>query len=169
MATTIAQLLAMAATAYGVLAALSVLLQTRQMLARRASCEVSGRFFALYPGGYAIWLVYGLSVGNVPLTIVDAVGVLCGGLTLAVTLSLRGSLFLPTTWTSCGAIPLSEVGSEPSNTVTREELEPGDSPVPRAASPHKPRSTTTISGIKYYSQPKVDRGPAFPDLDVGAL
>ena len=124
---TIAQLLGMAATAYGVLAALSVLLQARQMLARRASCEVSGRFFALYAGGYAIWLLYGLSVGNVPLTIVDAVGVLCGGLTLAVTLSLRGSLFHPTTWTSCSAIPLSEVSSEPSNTVTREELEPGDS------------------------------------------
>jgi len=125
-AATMAQLLGMAATAYGVLAALSVLLQARQMLARRASCEVSGRFFALYAGGYAIWLLYGLSVGNVPLIIVDAVGLLCGGLTLAVTLSLRGSLFHPTTWTSCSAIPLSKV-SEPSNTVTRAELDPGDS------------------------------------------
>jgi uncharacterized protein with PQ loop repeat len=126
-AATIAQLLGMAATAYGVLAALSVLLQARQMLARRASCEVSGRFFALYAGGYAIWLLYGLSVGNVPLIIVDAVGLLCGWLTLAVTLSLRGSLLHPTTWTSCSAMPLSEVRSQPSNTVTRAELDPGDS------------------------------------------
>jgi hypothetical protein len=34
---------------------------------------VSGRFVASYAGGYAIWLLYGLSVGNVPLIIVDAV------------------------------------------------------------------------------------------------
>ena len=150
---TIVQLLGMTATAYGVLAALSVLLQTRQMLARRASCEVSGRFFALYAGGYAIWLLYGLSVGNVPLTIVDGVGVLCGGLTLAVTLSLRGSLFHPTTWTSCSAIPLSEVSSEPSATVTREELEPGDSTVPRAAAVSPPcRRPARNAAVAYRHQ-----------------
>jgi uncharacterized protein with PQ loop repeat len=98
---TMAQLLGTAATAYGVLAALAVLLQARQMLARRASCEISGRFFAVYAGGYAIWLLYGLSVGNLPLIIVDTVGLLCGMLTLAITLSLRGSLIRPATWTSC--------------------------------------------------------------------
>src|SRR5581483_5162968 len=101
---TITPLLAAAATAYGVLAALSVLLQARQMLARRASCEVSGRFFASYAGGYAMWLLYGLSVSNVPLIVVDAVGLLCAGLTLGVALSLRGSLIRPTTWTSCDPI-----------------------------------------------------------------
>jgi len=107
--TTTAQLLGTAATVYGVLAALSVLLQARQLLARRASCEVSGRFFASYAVGYGIWLLYGLSVGNVPLIVVDTVGLLCGGLTLAVTLSLRGSLIHPTTWTSCDSMPLPEV------------------------------------------------------------
>src|SRR5260370_24912984 len=71
------------------------------MLARGTSCEVSGRFFASYAGGYAIWLVYGLSTGNLPLITVDAVGLLCAGLTLAVALSLRGSLLHPATWTSC--------------------------------------------------------------------
>jgi MtN3 and saliva related transmembrane protein len=95
------QLLGLAATAYGVLAALAALLQTRQMLARRASCDVSARFFAAYAGGYAIWLLYGLSVGSVPLIVVDAVGLLCGGLTLAVALSLRGSLLGPRSWASC--------------------------------------------------------------------
>jgi len=76
-----AQFLGTAATAYGVLAALATLLQARQMLARGTSCEVSGRFFASYAGGYA--------------------GLLCAGLTLAVALSLRGSLLHPATWTSC--------------------------------------------------------------------
>ena len=98
------------ATAYGVLAALKSLLQTRQMLARRSSGDVSALFLASYAGGYGIWLAYGLSSGNVPLIVVDAVGLLCGGLTLAVALSLRGSLAHPASWTSCTAIPVSGEG-----------------------------------------------------------
>jgi hypothetical protein len=70
MLTSISRLLGAAATAYGVLAALSVLLQARQMRARGTSCEVSARFFASYAGGYATWLLYGLSAGNVPLIVV---------------------------------------------------------------------------------------------------
>ena len=93
--------LPLAATVYGVLAALAALLQTRQMLARRTSCDVSARFFAAYAGGYAIWLLYGLSVASIPLIVVDGVGLLCGGLTLAVALSLRGSLVRAATWASC--------------------------------------------------------------------
>jgi uncharacterized protein with PQ loop repeat len=121
---TLSQLVAAAATVYGVLAALSVLLQAREMLARRASCEVSGRFFALYAGGHAIWLFYGLSVANLPLIVVDAIGLLCGALTLAVTLSLRGSLIHPTTWTSCSRDPTSAARSEghPESTAAREKL-----------------------------------------------
>jgi len=95
------QFLPVAATAYGVIAALAALLQTRQMRARGTSCDVSARFFAAYAGGYAIWLLYGLSVASVPLIVVDAVGLLCGALTLAVALSLRGSLVRPASWMTC--------------------------------------------------------------------
>ena len=94
------QLLGAAATVYGVLAALKSLLQTRQMLARRTSGDVSALFLASYVGGYAIWLAYGFSTGSVPLIVVDTVGLLCAGLTLAVALSLRGSLIRPVTWNS---------------------------------------------------------------------
>jgi uncharacterized protein with PQ loop repeat len=93
--------LAFIATAYGTLAALAGLLQMRQMLQRRTSCDVSARFFTAYAGGYGIWLVYGISVGSTPLIVVDAIGMLCGGLTLVVALSLRGSLVRPRTWSSC--------------------------------------------------------------------
>src|SRR6516165_5219350 len=92
------QFLGAVATAYGVLGALKTLLQTRQMLARRASGDVSALFLASYVGGYAIWLAYGVSTGSLPLIVVDTVGLLCGGLTLAVALSLRGSLIRPATW-----------------------------------------------------------------------
>lgn len=95
------QLLSLVATGYGVLAALAALLQMRQMLRRRTSCDISARFFATYTGGYAIWLLYGLSAGDVPLIVVDTAGLVCGGLTLAVALSLRGSLLRPATWSGC--------------------------------------------------------------------
>jgi MtN3 and saliva related transmembrane protein len=107
------QLLGTAATAYGVIAPLSALLQARQMLARRSSREVSVRFFASYAGGYAVWLLYGLSAGSTPLIVVDAVGVLCAGLTLAVALALRGSLVRLASWTSRAAIPVRGEGPEP--------------------------------------------------------
>src|SRR5262249_6698940 len=92
------QILGTAATVYGVLAALKALLQTRQMLAQRASREVSARFLASYTGGYASSLALRRSTGSLPLIVVDTVGLLCGGLTLVVALSLRGSLLRPATW-----------------------------------------------------------------------
>jgi MtN3 and saliva related transmembrane protein len=100
--------LEIAATLYGIGAAAAVLLQARQMLKRRRSCDVSARFFAVYVGGYAIWLLYGLSIASVPLIVVDVVGLLCGGATLAVALRLRGSLVRPSTWASC------DLATEPS-------------------------------------------------------
>ena len=60
------QFLGTVATAYGVLGALKTLLQTRQMLARRASRDVSAGFLPSYAGGYAIWLTYGLSTAASP-------------------------------------------------------------------------------------------------------
>jgi uncharacterized protein with PQ loop repeat len=94
------QFLGTVATVYGVFGALKTLLQARQMLARRSSRDVSAGFLASYAGGYAIWLAYGLSTGSIPLIVVDSAGLLCAGLTLAVALSLRGSLIRPATWNS---------------------------------------------------------------------
>jgi uncharacterized protein with PQ loop repeat len=94
------QFLGTAATVYGVIGALKTLLQTRQMLARRTSSGASAGFLASYAGGYAIWLTYGLSTGSLPLIVVDTVGLLCGGLTLAVALFLRISPIRPATRSS---------------------------------------------------------------------
>jgi uncharacterized protein with PQ loop repeat len=95
------QLLGTIATLYGIGAAGTALLQARQVLRRGSSCEVSARFFATYAGGYGVWLLYGLSIGSVPLVLVDAAGLLCGLVTLAITLSMRGSLLRPSTWRTC--------------------------------------------------------------------
>jgi uncharacterized protein with PQ loop repeat len=104
-----------------VLGALKTLLQTRQMLARRSSRDVSARFLASYAGGYAIWLTYGLSTGSIPLIVVDAVGLLCGGLTLAVALSLRSSLTRPATWNSRHTTPIPH-RSQPHTPAKRARL-----------------------------------------------
>lgn len=86
------QILATAATVYGVGGALSVLLQARQMVARGSSSDVSLRFLATYVGGYAIWLLYGLSISSTPIVLVHALGLLTGAVTLAVALELRAPL-----------------------------------------------------------------------------
>jgi uncharacterized protein with PQ loop repeat len=107
------QFLGTAATAYGVVGALKSLLQTRQMLARRTSREVSAGFLASYAGGYAIWLAYGLSTGSIPLIVVDTVGLLCAGLTLAVALVLRGWLIRPAAWNSRNTTAISQGPAAP--------------------------------------------------------
>jgi uncharacterized protein with PQ loop repeat len=84
-----AQLLATAATVYGVGGALSVLLQARQMVARGSSRDVSLRFLGTYVGGYAIWLLYGVSIESLPIVLVHALGLLSGGITLTGALRLR--------------------------------------------------------------------------------
>jgi len=103
-------MLAATATLYGVGAAGAALLQARQVVRRKSSCEVSARFFATYAGGYAVWLLYGLSIGSMPLILVDAAGLACGVATLAVTLRMRGSLLRPSTWASCPDEPHTRSG-----------------------------------------------------------
>lgn len=98
---TISAVMGGAAMVYGVGGALSVLLQARQMLARGSSCDVSARFLGVYVGGYAIWLMYGFSLGNLPIISVHALGLVCGVVTLAIALRLRGSLVSPASWSRC--------------------------------------------------------------------
>jgi uncharacterized protein with PQ loop repeat len=89
MALEITQLLAAAATVYGIGGGLSVLEQARQMRDRGSSRDVSLRFLATYVGGYAIWLLYGLSMQSVPIVAVNLVGLVAGTVTLSVALRLR--------------------------------------------------------------------------------
>jgi uncharacterized protein with PQ loop repeat len=92
------QLLATAATLYGVAGALAVLMQAHQMHVRGASCDVSLRFLGTYVGGYGIWLLYGLSIQSVPIVVVHAIGLATGTVTLSVAIRLRGPLLRPRGW-----------------------------------------------------------------------
>ena len=85
------QILAIAATVYGIAGALSILLQARHMHVRGASRDVSLRFLGTYVGGYAIWLLYGVSLESAPIVFVNGVGSIAGAVTLAVAVKLRSA------------------------------------------------------------------------------
>jgi uncharacterized protein with PQ loop repeat len=96
------QVLGAIATLYGLGGALSVLLQARRMHVRGTSGDVSVRFFAVYVGGFAVWLLYGIGIGDLPVIVVHAVGLLCGTVTLAIALRLRGPAAVAATSLSGG-------------------------------------------------------------------
>ena len=96
------QLLGAIATLYGLGGALSVLLQARRMSARGTSGDVSVRFFAVYVGGFAVWLLYGIAIGDMPVIVVHAVGLVCGTVTLVVALRLRRAAVVAATSRSAG-------------------------------------------------------------------
>jgi uncharacterized protein with PQ loop repeat len=77
-------------TVYGLIAGGSSLLQARRMARRGTSEDVSLSFLGMYVAGYALWLVYGLTTGSLPLIIVDVAGVLSGTCTLALAVNLHG-------------------------------------------------------------------------------
>lgn len=108
---TTSEIIGTAATLYGFGASFAMLLQVRQLRERGTSCDVSAAFLGAYVGGYAIWLLYGVSIGSVPIILVHAVGLGCGALALAVALALRGSLLRPGSWNSC-KIDLPALGGE---------------------------------------------------------
>jgi hypothetical protein len=56
----------------------------------------------VYVGGFAVWLLYGLGIGDVPIVVVHAVGLVCGTVTLAVALRLRGPAAVAATSRSAG-------------------------------------------------------------------
>ena len=89
MLSSLAPALAALATAYGLVAAASALLQVRRMAERRTSEDVSLSFLSLYVNGHLVWLVYGMSIASFPLIVVEAVGLVFGGWALGLALHLR--------------------------------------------------------------------------------
>jgi uncharacterized protein with PQ loop repeat len=85
-----------AGTLIGLVAALSLLLQARRLALLGSACEVSIPVRVLALAGYAIWLGYGVAIGDVPLILVDLAGVVGAALVLRVTLALRRRSACPT-------------------------------------------------------------------------
>jgi len=82
-------LLALIATAYGLCGAASSLLEAARLLRSGSADEISLAFLGLLLGGYLVWLLYGISAGDQPLIITDAVGLAASTITLSIAARLR--------------------------------------------------------------------------------
>lgn len=81
--------LGVAAAAWGVLMAISPLLQIRRVLERRSSADVSIAYLAVLQIGFMLWVGYGLALGNLAIVVPNSVAFLVGAATILVALRFR--------------------------------------------------------------------------------
>jgi MtN3 and saliva related transmembrane protein len=81
--------LAILAAGWGVLMALSPILQIRRILERRSSADVSISYLLVLEVGFVLWIAYGTALGNVAIVTPNTVAFLIGLLTVVVTLRFR--------------------------------------------------------------------------------
>jgi uncharacterized protein with PQ loop repeat len=92
---TVVQCLATTGTAFGLMGAVSLLLQARRLRRLGTACEISIPLRLLSLTGYAVWLAYGIVIRDVPLIVVDLAGLGGAGLVLHITLVLRSRRACP--------------------------------------------------------------------------
>ncbi|HEY8471619.1 MAG TPA: SemiSWEET family transporter [Natronosporangium sp.] len=81
--------LGIAAACWGLLMAVSPLLQIRQMWRRKSSEDVSIAFFAVLLPGFALWIAYGMARSDLAIVVPNTVAILVGLTTISVALLLR--------------------------------------------------------------------------------
>jgi uncharacterized protein with PQ loop repeat len=81
--------LGVSAAFWGILMALSPLLQIRQMWLRQSSEDVSVGFFAVLLPGFALWIAYGLARSDLALVVPNVVAILIATTTITVAMLLR--------------------------------------------------------------------------------
>lgn len=85
----IVTVLGVSAAFWGLLMALSPLLQIRQMWLRQSSEDVSVGFFAVLLPGFALWIAYGMARSDLALIVPNVVAILVGTTTITVAMLLR--------------------------------------------------------------------------------
>ncbi|HEX6140173.1 MAG TPA: SemiSWEET family transporter [Candidatus Limnocylindria bacterium] len=83
------------AAAYGVLMAISPLLQIRRMLQTRSSEDVSIAYLGVLELGFLLWIAYGVALPNWALIIPNMVAFSVGLATIAIALRLRRGSAVP--------------------------------------------------------------------------
>ena len=76
--------LGIAAATYGVLMAISPLLQIRRMRERRSSADVSLGYLWVIEVGFGLWIAYGASLPNLAIVIPNVVALTVGLATILV-------------------------------------------------------------------------------------
>ncbi|HVM25295.1 MAG TPA: SemiSWEET family transporter [Candidatus Limnocylindrales bacterium] len=77
------------AASWGVLMALSPILQIRRMLERRSSADVSLAYLGVLELGFTLWIAYGIALGNPALIVPNSVAFVIGALTIGVAVRYR--------------------------------------------------------------------------------
>lgn len=81
--------LGVVAASYGLVMAVSPVLQIRQMLQTRSSADVSLAYLGLVTVGFLVWLAYGLALPNLAIVLPNIVAFMVGVATMVVALRLR--------------------------------------------------------------------------------
>lgn len=81
--------LAVVAASWGVMMALSPVLQLRRILERRSSADLSIAYLSVLQVGFTLWIAYGLSLGNLAIAVPNTVAFLVGAATIAIALRFR--------------------------------------------------------------------------------
>ena len=84
--------LAVIAATWGVMMALSPVLQLRRILERRSSADISIAYLAVLQVGFTLWMAYGISLGNVAIIVPNSVAFLVGAATIAIALRFRNAV-----------------------------------------------------------------------------
>jgi len=82
-------ILATCAALDGIAGSFSSLFQAGALVRAGSAREISIPFIAILTGGHAIWLAYGIGIGNLPLIVTDSVGLCCGLVTWTTAVRLR--------------------------------------------------------------------------------
>jgi uncharacterized protein with PQ loop repeat len=77
------------AASWGVLMALSPLLQMRRVLDRRSSADISISYLAVLQVGFTLWVAYGFALRNAAIIVPNSVAFVIGLATIAVSLRYR--------------------------------------------------------------------------------
>jgi len=81
--------LGVTAASWGVLMALSPLLQIRRILERRSSADVSIAYLVVLQIGFALWVGYGWSLGNPAIVVPNSFAFAVGTATILIALRYR--------------------------------------------------------------------------------
>lgn len=82
-------ILAVMAASWGVLMAISPLLQIRRMIQRRSSSDLSLSYIGVLLIGFTLWMAYGIALGNWALIVPNGVAFTTGVATVLVALRYR--------------------------------------------------------------------------------
>jgi MtN3 and saliva related transmembrane protein len=83
--------LAVIAATWGVVMALSPVLQIRRMIHRRSSDDLSIGYLVVLIIGFAVWLAYGASIQNLALVVPNSVALIVSVVTLVVATMYRST------------------------------------------------------------------------------